>query len=553
MNAFTPISMPPVSCLNLGSGKDFRADSFNLDVDDSWHPDAVLDLSAVDLSGGGVALDTLRFGRVTLGPGCFDRIVANDVLEHVPDLMRLMTACLTLLRLDGRFEISVPYDLSYGAWQDPTHVRAFNERSWLYYTDWFWYMGWDRARFALEHLQFMPSPLGEALQRQGAAREAILTTPRAIDSMSVVLRKVELNADDHATWAHWRERRRTSGASSGLLAGTGSAATAVQLASPEPAPASPASAVPASEPDAASARSEGPPAPFGGSWAEHADRHCIWIVSPAGYSHHRAFDDIAAGLSAAFAERGGSAPVIDHPSAWAGRTPIVLGAHLLGANLALALPHDSILFNLEQVDPSSGWLNADYLALLGRHRVLDYSHANLAALRALGVTHARLLPLGFAEVLHRIAPAPLRDIDVLFYGSLNDRRAAVLKALAAQGVAVVHLFDVYGAERDAAIARAKVVLNLHYYEAAVFESARVGYLLANGACVVTEGRDDDPDITPLRGGLAVCGYDELVPLCSALLRDEALRDELAARGRAIARAHRQADLLAAHFAADGGG
>ena len=519
MNAFEPTRSLPVSCLNLGSGKDFRDDCFNVDVDGTWNPDAVLDLSAVDLAEGGMTLSTQRFGHVTLGPGCFDRIVANDVLEHVPDLMKLMTTCLGLLRPGGCFEISVPYDLSFGAWQDPTHVRAFNERSWLYYTDWFWYMGWSEARFVVDSLGFVPSPAGAALQARGADRDTVLATPRAIDSMSVVLRKVPLSADDRATWEHWRERRRRAQerhrSAPAAVAATG-------------------------------------PAAFGGRWADHADRHCIWIVSPKGYDHHRAFDDIATGLSGAFAERGGSAPVVSHPSEWGGRTPIVLAGHLLTPNLTLTLPADSILYNFEQVDRSSVWMNDGYLDLLRRHAALDYSHRNLASLRALGVGHARLLTPGHCAALERIAPAPVRDIDVLFYGSLNERRAAVIEALEARGIAVTHLFGVYGAERDAAIARARIVLNMHHYDAAVFEAARVGYLLANGACVVTEGEHGDPDIAPFRDGLAVCGYGEIVDLCALLLAEHEVRGELGRRGQALMRAHRQADRLAELFAPDAG-
>lgn len=530
MNLYEPIRTLPVTTLNLGSGKDFRADAFNIDIDDTWCPDAVLDLSGVDLADGPVTLGTERFGHVTLGPGCFERIVANDVLEHVPNLMGLMTTCLGLLRVGGRFEISVPYDLSFGAWQDPTHVRAFNERSWLYYTDWFWYMGWDSARFALDNLTFVPSPLGQTLQQQGQPRDAVLLTPRAVDSMSVVLRKVELDGNDRAVWQHWRERRRQ--------AQTANRTPVPAAAVPAPAVSAPAVPAPAAALDA-----------FPGSWADHADRYCLWIVTLEGYDHQRAFEDVAAGLAEAFAERGGSAPVVRYAHEWAGRTPIVLGANLLTPAMSLILPPGSVIYNLEQASRDSTWLNDAYLGLLRRHRVLDYSSRNTAALHAMGVAHARTLPPGFTPGLARIAPAPVRDIDVLFYGSLNERRAAVLDRLRAEGLAVTHLFNVYGAERDAAIARAKLVLNVHFYEAAVFESVRVTFLLANGACVVSEGRADDPDLTPLLGGLEVCAYDDLVARCLALLADGPARQSLAARGRTLVGARRQSDLLAALMAA----
>ena len=208
MSASTPTSPLQVATLNLGSGKDFRADCFNVDVDDTWTPDAVFDFSGAELTPAGIALDTRRFGSVLLTPGCFDRIIANDVLEHVPALTKLMTTCLGLLRTGGVFEISVPYDLSFGAWQDPTHVRAFNERSWLYYTDWFWYLGWSEARFHVQQLNFVLSPSGRSLKDKGVLQEVIMTTPRAIDSMSVLLRKAELTPEDRSTWHHWRERRR---------------------------------------------------------------------------------------------------------------------------------------------------------------------------------------------------------------------------------------------------------------------------------------------------------------------------------------------------------
>jgi hypothetical protein len=84
--------------------------------------------------------------------------------------------------------VKVPYDLSYGAWQDPTHVRAFNERSFLYYTDWFWYLGWTDFRFDAD-VRFGYSELGTALRARGVAVEEIARTPRAVDELFVRLRK----------------------------------------------------------------------------------------------------------------------------------------------------------------------------------------------------------------------------------------------------------------------------------------------------------------------------------------------------------------------------
>jgi hypothetical protein len=53
-------------------------------------------------------------------------------------------------------------------------------------------------------------------------------------------------------------------------------------------------------------------------------------------------------------------------------------------------------------------------------------------------------------------------------------------------VCIEFLAGVYREERDRLIARAKVVLNMHYYDARVFEIVRVSYLLSNEKAVVAE-------------------------------------------------------------------
>lgn len=173
--------------LNLGSGKDWQEGYFNIDINASMRPDAITDISDASLFE--KTYETMRFGQLRLYENLFDKIVANDVLEHIPDLKMAMTNCLALLKPGGVFQISVPYDLSFGAWQDPTHVRAFNENSWSYYAEWFWYMGWTECRFDVLGVTYTLSPIGEKMRAAGNAPLEIACTPRAIDSMKVTLRK----------------------------------------------------------------------------------------------------------------------------------------------------------------------------------------------------------------------------------------------------------------------------------------------------------------------------------------------------------------------------
>jgi len=185
----TPVLAVPRK-LNLGSGKDWREDYFNVDCNAYWQPDAVLDFNhPLPI---GQPISTSRFGALVLRNGAFDEIIANDSLEHIANLTTAMTSCLNLLATGGVFRIAVPYDLSWGAWQDPTHVRAFNERSWLYYTDWFWYLGWTEARFELVQFELVLSPVGEELKKRQITTEELVRHPRAVDQLRVTLRKRSL-------------------------------------------------------------------------------------------------------------------------------------------------------------------------------------------------------------------------------------------------------------------------------------------------------------------------------------------------------------------------
>jgi len=167
--------------LNLGSGKDFREDCLNADIQAIKNPDWVLDITKVPW---GETIST-RFGEIKVEQGMFDSITANDVLEHIPDLVKAMTNCKDLLVEGGEFHIHVPYDLSLGAWQDPTHVRAFNENSWLYYTDWHWYLGW-KDKFVVKELQLVKSKLAEEMN---ISDQMLTILPRMVDSMKVILVK----------------------------------------------------------------------------------------------------------------------------------------------------------------------------------------------------------------------------------------------------------------------------------------------------------------------------------------------------------------------------
>ena len=165
----------------------------------------------------------------------------------------------------------------------------------------------------------------------------------------------------------------------------------------------------------------------------------------------------------------------------------IFGAHL-GFESALRERYTCVFVNLEQLGKGGAAVSADYLALLAGSAVVDYNAGNIAAY----TQHADdvpVFPLLYAPYLKPAHSAALeeRPLDVLFIGSMNERRKAMLARIEAQGVKV-SLFDapLYGPERDAIILQAKVVFNAHFYPSSRFEQARVSHCLSLGTPVVSE-------------------------------------------------------------------
>lgn len=274
---------------------------------------------------------------------------------------------------------------------------------------------------------------------------------------------------------------------------------------------------------------------------KHPRAIAVTVVTPPGYVHSQAFHEVAEGLYHALRSLGHPVTLTDQLHL-RDHCHIILGANLLPGDAALS--PDSVIYNLEQIFVGSPWLREDLLTLLRRYPVWDYNRDNVAALRGLGA-RALHVPLGYVPELTRIPTLPPEDedIDVLFFGSLNPRRMRVLDALDAAGLRVQALAGVYGPERDAFIARARLCLNVHFYEARRFEIVRASYLLANRRCVVSETGADPQEEADLASAVAFAPYEDLVARCRALSAAPAERRAYADAGLAWMRARPQAASL----------
>lgn len=279
------------------------------------------------------------------------------------------------------------------------------------------------------------------------------------------------------------------------------------------------------------------PSSLKGAWS-------IYIVSSTGDVHGGAFEEHALSLHHGLRALGHTAPIVHNIWEVEGR-PIVLRGHRIPAGKIDQLPKGSIIYNLEQVSGESTIFEPHYIELMKRHTTWDYSIRNAHELRSrFGVDAGAICTVGYRPEL-KMVPKRDKDIDVLFYGSVNERRARVLEQLAARGLRVKVLFGVYGGARDEFIARSKVILNVHFYRSKVLELMRLSYLLANGCFVVSE-RGAEPEVSePLTGGVAFADYHELVDCCLRYLTDDIGRRTVSELGTELISQWDQADILRA--------
>lgn len=145
--------------------------------------------------------------------------------------------------------------------------------------------------------------------------------------------------------------------------------------------------------------------------------------------------------------------------------------------------------------------------------VWDFSENNIDFLAQRDIK-AVLKPIGFHPKMFRVKQRQIKDVDVLFYGTRNERRIKILKELA-RICNVKVLFGVYGEERDNWIGRAKIVVSIYYYDTKLFDDVRISYLVNNKAFSIIE---DSPN-KKYDDFLIYTPYDEIVERCQYYLRN----------------------------------
>ena len=147
------------------------------------------------------------------------------------------------------------------------------------------------------------------------------------------------------------------------------------------------------------------------------------------------------------------------------------------------LPKKYIVYQCEQW--GSHWFGKHYWGIInGALQVWEFAENNIDK-----------YPIELeSKVVH--VPAGLingrmqeKDIDVVFYGAVNKHREDVLNQIRNNKIHITCIQDKYGEEMIDILSRAKVVINIHFYEKGHLETFRINEALSCGCHVVSERND----------------------------------------------------------------
>lgn len=203
------------------------------------------------------------------------------------------------------------------------------------------------------------------------------------------------------------------------------------------------------------------------------------------------------------------------------RINIILGYHLLTHEEGLK-NYRYIPYQMEQLHSEEFPFTGNMEKILrGAEDVWDYSRKNIESLDGIGIKAKHLVP-GYHPLLEMVPDAPRKTIDVLFYGSIGDRRRLMLEQIG-NICKLKTLFGVYGKKRDKWIARSRINLNIHHYSTQIFEAVRVSYLLNNKCFVLSEPSRDYsfPGVD-----LVTMPREEIVNTCIRFLKQPELIDQV---------------------------
>jgi len=157
---------------------------------------------------------------------------------------------------------------------------------------------------------------------------------------------------------------------------------------------------------------------------------------------------------------------------------------LLFTNNIQTMPKRYIIYQLEQLNKSSYIADNVLNNIKNSLITFDYSMINYNNYDEEIRKNVRLQNLPIQNIL--LDYKPDYSYDIIFFGLMNERRKKILDKLFSQKFIVAQTSDMFGDNIYEHIKKAKIVLNLHYYENALLEKVRLNEILKYNTLIISE-------------------------------------------------------------------
>ena len=242
------------------------------------------------------------------------------------------------------------------------------------------------------------------------------------------------------------------------------------------------------------------------------------------YFKHIVFNEIAKSVYQALREIGYEVCLTDKLIKDSTNIFIIFGAN----DFLEFLPNRYIIYQLEQTNISENNnkknLPEKYIHIMSKAlQVWDFSMENIRYLeRTYNLRNLKYVPILYSSALQTITNFnDNKPIDILFIGGLNKRREAIIRKLQlVKNLSIeVGSYNLWDQKRDYILNRSKIVLNINYYDNSVLETARLSYLIANKAFVISEPGRDKLLQENMKGLVVFSKYNDLVDTCLNYLKN----------------------------------
>lgn len=242
------------------------------------------------------------------------------------------------------------------------------------------------------------------------------------------------------------------------------------------------------------------------------------------YSRHIVFKDIVNSLYYSIKNLGYKVCITDNIISNNEDIYILVGA----AEFIDIVPKRYIVFQFEQTNISYNnnkdiWFTDKYIKLLkNADYVWDYSNDNINYLRNnFDIKNTFYVPIRYSLILDNFPKIKEsnKDIDILFMGSINERRRNILDKLEKKYKLHIASNNLWNEEREHLISRSKIVLNIQFYDNGILELVRLSYLLSGGAFIISENGREDKLIEEMRKYMILGRYNSLEILLKKYLEN----------------------------------